>query len=112
MDQINNQNNLVHKTLIEMNPIYNKIKLVEGIYSPVNSADVLLSLIADKIKFHNLQIICRRDNNDPQVLRAKMRISELKASRDLVTKLILQARDQGLSMKIDGVIHIEMLKNL
>ncbi|WP_299223622.1 hypothetical protein [uncultured Aquimarina sp.] len=93
-----------------MDPINNSIKLVEGTYSPINSADVLLSLIADKIKFHNLQILSSKDKNHPQVMHAEMRIAELKASRDFVTKLILQARDQGLHMKIDGIINIEMFK--
>ncbi|WP_271765120.1 hypothetical protein [Aquimarina algiphila] len=95
-----------------MDPIHNSFKLVEGIYSPINSADVLLSLIADKIKFHNLQILNFQDKNDPNVMRAEMRIEELKASRKLVTDMIIKARDKGLHMKIDGIINIEMLKPL
>ncbi|AXT51612.1 hypothetical protein D1818_12480 [Aquimarina sp. BL5] len=63
-----------------MNPINNSIKLVEGTYSPINSADVLLSLIADKIKFHNLQILSAKNKNDLRVIHAEMRIIELKAS--------------------------------
>ena len=94
-----------------MDAIHEQIKLVEGVYSPVNSADVLLSLIADKIKFHNLQILTIKDENDPRVAHAEVRIAELKASRDLVTKLIIKARNEGLVMKIDGTIHIELFKN-
>ncbi|WP_299313147.1 hypothetical protein [uncultured Aquimarina sp.] len=95
-----------------MNPINNSIKLVEGAYSPINAADVLLSLIADKIKFHNLQILSSKDKNDPHIIHAEMRILELKASRDVVIKLIIQARDQGLYMKIDGIVNIEMFKKI
>lgn len=95
-----------------MNPINNSIKLVEGTYSPINSADVLLSLIADKIKFHNLQILSAKNKNDLRVIHPEMRITELKASRELVTKLIIQARDKGLHMKIDGIINIEMFKQV
>ncbi|GAA3597394.1 hypothetical protein Q4Q39_20180 [Flavivirga amylovorans] len=93
-----------------MNYIYNNIKLVEGIYSPVNSADVLLSLIADKMKFHNLQILNAKHENDPKIVHAKMRIEDLKASRKLITELIIKARDEGYYMKIDGIINIEMIK--
>lgn len=93
-----------------MDSITNKIKLVEGTYSPINSAGVLLSLIADKIKFHNLQILNIRDKNDPDVIHAEMRIAELKESRKLVTELILKARHEGFRMKIDGTVYIEMIK--
>ncbi|TGV03137.1 hypothetical protein [Flavivirga rizhaonensis] len=88
----------------------NKIKLVEGVYSPINSADVLLSLIADKIKFHNLQILTIKNKDDPKVKHAEMRVAELKESKKEVTELIIKARDEGLYMKIDGMINIEMFK--
>ncbi|WP_299215603.1 hypothetical protein [uncultured Dokdonia sp.] len=93
-----------------MDLITNQIKLVEGTYSPINSADVLLSLIADKIKFHSLQILNIQDKSDPRVIHAELRIVELKESRKLVTELIVKAQHEGYDMKIDGTIHIEMIK--
>jgi hypothetical protein len=85
------------------------IKLVEGTYSPTDSADVLLSLISDKIKFHNLQILCLKDKSGPKLIHAEKRIEELKKSRKRVTDLILKARNTGYNLKIDGTIKIEML---
>ncbi len=104
------QKQLVTPTYLPMNSMYNNIKLVEGIYSPINSADVLLSLIADKIKFHNLQILSSKNEDDPNVIHAKKRIAELKESRKLITNLIIHARDQNFHMKIDGTVNIELFK--
>lgn len=84
-------------------------KLVEGTYSPSDSAEVLLSLIADKIKFHNLQLLSLRDKESVQLEHAKRRIEELKASRKMITDVILRARDTNYQLKIDGVIKIELL---
>jgi len=71
---------------------------------------VLLSLIADKIKFHNLQTLLLKDKNDLRLIQAERRIEELKESRKSVTELILKARDEGYSLKIDATINIEFLK--
>ena len=87
----------------------NHIKLVEGIYSPADSADVLLSLIADKIKFHNLQILCAKDGTAPAVAHAHRRIQELKESRRMVSGLVLGARHTGHHLKIDGTVRIELV---
>lgn len=93
-----------------MEELFNTIQLVEGTYSPTDSADVLLSLIADKIKFHNLQILYLKDKNDTEIIHAEKRIEELKESRKMVTNLILKARNAGYNLKIDGSIKIEMIK--
>ncbi len=93
-----------------MEELFSSFKLVEGTYSPTDSADVLLSLIADKIKFHNLQILCLSDKKNVELIHAEKRIEELKESRKMVTDLILKARDAGYNLKIDGTIKIEMLQ--
>lgn len=93
-----------------MRQIDKKIKLVEGEFCPGDSADVLLSLIADKIKFHNLQKLLIKEENDPKLIRAERRIGELKEARKSVITSILKARDEGYSLKIEAAVNIEFVK--
>lgn len=95
-----------------MNHLCDTIQLVEGTYCPADSADVLLSLIADKIKFHSLQKLLLKDENDLRFIHAERRIEELKESKRSVTKSILKARNEGYFMKIDGMITIELVKQV
>lgn len=85
------------------------IKLVEGTYSPSDSADVLLSLIADKIKFHSLQKVLIVDERDPKLVQANKRIEELKEARRSVTALIVKARNENYSLKVEGTVTIELV---
>lgn len=94
-----------------MRQIDKRIKLVEGEFCPSDSADVLLSLIADKIKFHNLQKILIKDEGDPRLIRAERRIGELMEARKSVIESIVKARNEGYSLKIDATVHIEFVKN-
>lgn len=93
-----------------MNANFYNFQLVEGTFSPADSADVLLSLIADKIKFHNLQILCLQDKKGFDMAHAQKRIGELKETKKEVSELILKARNSGYHLKIDGKINIELIK--
>ncbi|MFS4445155.1 hypothetical protein [Maribacter sp. 2307UL18-2] len=93
-----------------MKQMCNQIKLVEGEFGPGDSADVLLSLIADKIKFHNLQKLLINDADDLRLMRAEHRIGELKEARKSVIESIIKARDDGYSLKIEATVNIEYVK--
>lgn len=93
-----------------MREICNRVKLVEGEFGPGDAADVLLSLIADKIKFHNLQKLLIKDEDDPSLVQAERRIGELKEARKSVIESILKARDEGYSLKIEAIVNIEFTK--
>lgn len=92
-----------------MKHIADPIKLVEGEFCPGDSADVLLSLIADKIKFHNLQKVLIKDVEDPKLEQAERRIGELQEARKSVIESILQARDAGCYLKVNATVNIEFV---
>ncbi|MBT8285472.1 MAG: hypothetical protein HKO75_08855 [Flavobacteriaceae bacterium] len=85
------------------------LKLVEGTYTPSEAADILFSLIGDKIKFHNLQILSLQERFGIESTHSEQRIKELKAAKMQVKDLILQARDSGYTMQIEGDIKINFL---
>ncbi|MBQ0736111.1 hypothetical protein [Aquimarina celericrescens] len=86
------------------------IKLIEGNFSPFEAADVLFSLIANKIKFHNLQMLQTKKGVDPDNLHSAKRISELKHEKNVIRDMILKARDEGYELEIYGSVEIKMKK--
>ncbi len=85
------------------------IKLVEGTYTPAEAADILFSLIGDKIKFHNLQILSLQERFGIDSVHSEHRIKELKEAKTQVKDLILEARDAGYTLQIEGDIKIKFL---
>ena len=86
------------------------IPLVEGTFSPVEAADVLFSLISDKIKFHNLQLLSVQERFNGDTSHSEQRIKALKIAKNQAKDLILKARDEGYDVKIDSVIDIRLVK--
>lgn len=87
-----------------------KIQLVEGMFSPVEAADVLFSLIADKIKFHNIQMLNIQQGFNGDISHSEQRIKELKNAKNLAKDLIIKARDEGYELQIDSSIKIKLKK--
>ncbi|MEB8345950.1 hypothetical protein OO010_07825 [Flavobacteriaceae bacterium KMM 6898] len=85
-----------------------QFKIVEGVFTPSETAEVLFTLINDKIRFHNLQIteITERYNGDTS--RSERRIKELQTSKEQLTKVILAARELGQTISINGTIELKM----
>ncbi|MGB5821860.1 MAG: hypothetical protein WBG90_20420 [Saonia sp.] len=86
------------------------IKLVEGFFSPSDAADVLLSLVNDKIKFHTVQSLNLRDGYNEDVSRSEQRILELKLAKEKIKDIIIKARNEGLTIEINSSIEIELKK--
>jgi hypothetical protein len=84
------------------------IQLVEGTFSPIEAADVLFSLITDKIKFHNLQLLNVNELSNDTITHSEQRIRALKEAKNLVKDLILKARNQGYELEIDSTIEIRL----
>lgn len=84
--------------------------LVKGTFLPADAADVLFSLISDKIKFHQLQIRSLQKQSDADISWSEKRIASLKKAKDLSKDLILFARSEGYELKIDGDIRISLIK--
>ncbi|WP_372945685.1 hypothetical protein [Muriicola sp.] len=85
------------------------IKLVEGTYTPMEAADILFALIGDKIKFHNMQILSLQERFGIDSVHSEQRIKELKEAKMQVKDLILEARDAGMTLQIEGNIKINFL---
>ncbi|MEO0528291.1 MAG: hypothetical protein AAFZ89_13755, partial [Bacteroidota bacterium] len=72
------------------------------------AADVLLSLINDKIKFHTVQTLNLTTGMHEDKLSSVERIKELKASKHIVQHLVIKAHKENLELVIDSTINIQL----
>lgn len=86
-----------------------KIQLIEGTFNPIEAADVLLSLVTYKIKFHNLQLLNLEEKNGTSREQSEKRIAELKEAKNRITKIIMDARNSGTSLEIRSNIDIRLI---
>lgn len=86
------------------------VQLVKGTFSPIEAADVLLSLLAYKIKFHTVQMLSSEEKYSPKKIPSEERIEELKHAKNMVKELILKARNEGYELQIESAIKIDLKK--
>jgi|GEM_PF-271582 len=86
------------------------IKLVEGVFSPAEAADVLLSLINDKIKFHTVQVLNLKGGYNEDTSNSEQRIKELQEAKHVVKDLVVKAQQEGMNVEINGPIRIKLTR--
>jgi hypothetical protein len=85
------------------------IQLVTGSFTPSEAADVILSLIDEKINFHKLQRLRWCEGYfKADTSYADQRIAELEAQKVLARNFVRQAREQGKCLNIKGTLEITM----
>ncbi len=84
--------------------------MIEGSFSPQGAAEVLFSIIGDKIRFHNVEILSIKERFNGDTQHSEKRLKELKAAKKQVAQLILEARDKGYQVDIHSTIEIELTK--
>lgn len=87
-----------------------QIKLIDGEYSVSEAADVLFSVISDKIRFHNIQMLSIRERFDGDTSHSEERLAELNEAKDKIAEILQVAREQGAVLEIYSSIQIK-LKN-
>ncbi|MEJ1221178.1 hypothetical protein [Sediminicola sp. 1XM1-17] len=91
-----------------MNAMKKQFKIVEGAFTPSETAEVLFTLINDKIKYHNLQITEITERFGGDTSHSERRIKELQESKEQIKELIIAARDNGQTINIHGTIVLDV----
>jgi hypothetical protein len=86
------------------------IKLIDGAFSPAEAAEVLLSLINDKIKFHTVQALNLKTGYNENSSESEQRILQLKQAKEIVKSLVVDARNKDYEVLIDSDIKIKLTK--
>jgi len=84
-------------------------KFIEGDFAIEEAKTLLMTLITNKINFHNLNSFSDyvRFNGDAE--KSKTRISELNTTREEILKLIEEAEKKGLKLNIKSTISIDLI---
>ncbi len=83
-------------------------KLIEGEFDAHDAAEVLLSVISDKINFHEVQLLSCQERNSGDAAYSKKRFEELRHTREEVTELLREAREKNLKLQINSDIEIKI----
>ena len=88
---------------------YHTLNLIDGIFSPSEATDVLVTLIRNKINFHNLEIFSLEERNGENIERSKKRLEELKRTNEKLTEIIQYAEKKDKFLKVFSSIEIEII---
>ncbi|NQZ44234.1 MAG: hypothetical protein HRT65_07985 [Flavobacteriaceae bacterium] len=86
-----------------------EVLLIEGTFLPAEAADILLSLLNDKIKFHTVRLLNHQDTDYEDPLGSASRLEALRESKKSITELVVRAKNKGERLKIHSTITIESL---
>lgn len=86
-------------------------QLIEGTFDAHDAAEVLLSVLSDKINFHEVQIISCEERNSDGGEYSKKRFDELRKVRDEVTTMVKDAREKGYRFEITSRVDINLIKD-
>ncbi len=82
-----------------------EIQLIKGNFNAVEAADILLSMINDKIKYHTVKSLNLNQSREEQNY-SKQRIAQLRDVKKTVTDLVIEANKTGHRLQIEGTVKI------
>lgn len=83
------------------------IQLIKGNFNVVEAADILLSMINDKIKHHMVKSL-HLNYSKEEVNYSKQRMIQLREIKKTVTDLLIEANRTGHELEIEGTIKIRI----
>ncbi|AFL82278.1 hypothetical protein Aeqsu_2831 [Aequorivita sublithincola DSM 14238] len=84
------------------------VDLIKGEFTPDEATEILFSIIGDKIRFNNRQIFSLEVRNIGNPEKYKTRLEELKVSKEIVSKLIQNAKKDNCMIEINSTILIKI----
>lgn len=88
-----------------------KIRLVDGEFTPNEASDIILALLDQKINFHKLQRLAIWEGDiNANTSFPNNRIEELEQEKLVSREFVKQARKKGAMLKIKGNLEITMIR--
>ena len=90
-----------------------KVQLVNGVFTPSEAADIIGSLIDEKINFHKIQRLQRWEGNHKcDTGDLNDRITELEQDRAQALEFIGQIRKEGgKALRINGILEMTVAES-
>jgi len=86
-----------------------KYKLIEGNFRPEDAKEILISIINNKIKYHELIAFSNHIRFNDDINSSQKRIEELTITKNAIENLTNMAIKEGKNLKIDSSILIEFI---
>lgn len=85
-----------------------KISLIEGLFEPIEAKELLISILSNKIQFHQLKNFSLVERFGKEDENSKRRIPELKNSIEKTLEIITRANEFNMKIKISSIINIQL----
>ena len=82
------------------------LKLIEGVFTPLEAWKVVFDLISSKLSYHSLEVYSISERCNGDVSYAEKRIAELKDARKRLEDIIAYTSEKGLKLEIESFINI------
>lgn len=86
-----------------------KYKLIDGTFSADESREILTSVFAGKIQFHQLKNLSSQERFGKEDQTSIHRLAELQADMSTLVSFIDQAKNDGKSLQIESYIDINLI---
>lgn len=83
-------------------------QLISGVFSPEKANEILMTLIQNKINFHQRNDLSRRERFGEADVAGAKRVIELTQTKNDLAALIGEAGFAGQSLKINCIIEVTM----
>jgi hypothetical protein len=90
----------------------NLLTLIQGEFTPNETAEILFSLINEKIRFHDLQILGLKERNIDNALLHTKRLEELIATKKIIQDIVTEARNNQDLIVVNSTIELQLKKNI
>jgi hypothetical protein len=85
------------------------IDFINGVFDKTEAAEILLSVINDKIRFHNVSILGIKERSDGDSMHSEVRLEQLTKAKEEIMRMFRLECDQNSKIKIKSTISIEIL---
>jgi len=98
--------------LTKLEKIKQKFQLVKGNFTPSEASDVIMSLIDEKINFHQKQRLQNwEQNHNSNSDEIDDRINQLEKEKEAVKEFIAGARSLKSNLNLNGILEITIVDN-
>ena len=88
---------------------YQRFQLIDGIFTPSEAGQILLSLVASKIDYHSLEKSSNEERFGRDIAHSEKRLEKLRKLNTALKELLAVAAEEKQNLKIDGWIEMSFV---
>lgn len=86
------------------------IKIIDGVFTPLEAGRLLAALIASKINYHRVDAFSNEERLGYDPVRSQRRVEFLREANKSIKLIMEHAFQEGYSVKLSGSIEIKLVK--